>query len=94
MITYFTVLPMFVGFVTLCWWGLLFAIAGQVVGLLIWTQLHEVDQKQDEFEVNGLDRVVQEIENVLVSREGELTAPPSSLEEQSAPPPGKIIDNP
>ncbi len=42
MITYFTVLPMIVGFFVLCWLGLIAAIAGQVIGLLIWTWLHEL----------------------------------------------------
>jgi hypothetical protein len=42
MITYFTVLPMIVGPILLGWLGLLAAIAGQVVGLLIWTRLHEL----------------------------------------------------
>ncbi len=42
MITYFTVAPMIVGFAVGCWLGLLAAIAGQVVGLLIWTWLHEL----------------------------------------------------
>ncbi len=42
MITYFTVAPMIVGFCVLGWLGLLAAVAGQVVGLLIWTRLHEL----------------------------------------------------
>ncbi len=42
MITYFTVLPMFVGLYVYGWLGLLAAIAGQVIGLLIWTWLHEL----------------------------------------------------
>ena len=42
MITYFTVLPMIVGPILLGWRGLLAAIAGQVIGLLIWTRLHEL----------------------------------------------------
>jgi hypothetical protein len=42
MITYFTIAPMVVGFVVGCWPGLLAAIGGQVIGLLIWTRLHEL----------------------------------------------------
>ncbi len=42
LITYFTVLPMIVGLILYMWIGLLAAIAGQVVGLLIWIQLHEL----------------------------------------------------
>ena len=42
MITYFTVTPMIVGPILLGWLGLLAAMVGQVVGLLVWTQLHEL----------------------------------------------------
>jgi len=42
MITYFTIAPMIVGAVLLGVCGFLSAIAGQVVGLLIWTWLHEL----------------------------------------------------
>ncbi len=42
MITYFTVAPMIVGTCCFGWRGFLSAVAGQVVGLLIWTWLHEL----------------------------------------------------
>ena len=42
MITYFTIAPMVVGPILLGWLGLPAAIAGQVIGLLIWTRLHEL----------------------------------------------------
>lgn len=42
MITYFTVAPMIVGFCVGCGWGLLAAVVGQVLGLFIWTWLHEL----------------------------------------------------
>jgi hypothetical protein len=42
MITYFTVAPIIVGPILYGWLGLLAAIVGQVVGLLIWTRLHEL----------------------------------------------------
>jgi hypothetical protein len=42
MITYFTVAPMIVGLIILGWLGLVAAIVGQVVGLMVWIQLHEL----------------------------------------------------
>ena len=39
---YFTLAPPVVGAIAAGWWGLLGAVAGQVGGLLVWVQLHEV----------------------------------------------------
>jgi hypothetical protein len=40
--TYFTVLPLFIGGFVAGWEGLLGAIVGQVLGVLTWIQIHEV----------------------------------------------------
>ena len=41
-VTYFTVAPLFVGPVVAGWAGLLGGVAGQVAGMLVWEQLHEL----------------------------------------------------
>ncbi len=41
-ITYFTVLPLMLGPVWAGWWGLLGAVLGQVVSVLLWTAAHEL----------------------------------------------------
>jgi hypothetical protein len=42
LVTYFTVVPLFVGPILLGWLGLAGAIVGQVAGVLIWTFFHEL----------------------------------------------------
>jgi hypothetical protein len=42
LITYFTVLPLFVGPAIGGWWGFVAAVLGQVVGLTLWEFLHEL----------------------------------------------------
>ena len=42
LVTYFTVLPIIVGGIVGGWLGAVAGIAGQVIGLLIWEQLHEL----------------------------------------------------
>ena len=41
LVTYFTVLPLIVGLAVGGWAGLVAAVAGQVIGMLVWEQLHE-----------------------------------------------------
>jgi len=41
-VTYFTVAPLFVGPIVDGWWGLLGAVVGQVLSVLVWCRLHEL----------------------------------------------------
>ena len=42
LVTYFTVLPLWVGPIVAGWAGFVGAVVGQVAGLLVWIQLHEL----------------------------------------------------
>src|SRR6266511_1466681 len=45
-ITYFTVVPLFVGPALAGWRGFLAAIVGQISGMLVWQTLHELSHPQ------------------------------------------------
>lgn len=60
-ITYFTVLPMFVGAIAAGWIGFAGAVTGQVAGVLAWTWIHELANRKH---VRG-PRIVKEINRII-----------------------------
>jgi hypothetical protein len=66
LVTYFTVAPLIVGPVVDGWWGLLAAVIGQIIAVLVWCRLHELAHptaRKGPRIVKALNRIVGPLRN-------------------------------